>query len=77
MLVVLHYIDRIEVVRVDTVTRHQALRKFALQRRKPETIAPVSLQQKLNETVTEPADAVVENDWVGVRSRHSTSGRAK
>ena len=74
---VLHYIDRVKVVGINARSRHQALRKFALQRCKPETIAPVSLQQKLNETVAESTNAVVENDWVGVRSRQSTSGRAK
>ena len=77
LVVVFHDIDRVEVVRVYAVTRHQALRKFALQRRKPETIALISFQQELNETVTESANSVVENDWVGVRSRHNTSDRAK
>ena len=71
LLVVLHYINRIKVVRVYAVSRHQALRKFALQRRKPETITLVSLQQKLNETVAKSANAIVENNWVGVRSRQS------
>ena len=66
-----HYIDRVKVVSVHTVTGQQRARKFALQRCKPETIAPVSLQQKLNETVAESTNAVVENDWVGVRSRQS------
>ena len=77
MLVVRHYIDRVKVVRVHAMTGHQALRKFALQRCKPETIAIVSLEQKLNETIAESTNAVVENDWVGVRSRHNTSDRAK
>ena len=66
LLVVLRYIDRIKVVRVYAVSRHQALRKFALQRRKPETIALISLQQKLNESIAESANTVVENDWVRV-----------
>ena len=71
LLAVLHYIDRVEVVRINAVTDHHVLRKFVLQRRKPETIALISLQQKLNETVAKSANAIVENNWVGVRSRQS------
>ncbi len=69
-LVVLHYIDGVEVVRIHAMTRHQAIREFALQRSKPKTIFRVTFQQKLNEVVTQSANAVVKNDWIGIGCRH-------
>ena len=66
LVMVFHDVNRVEVVRVHAMSRQQRTRKFALQRRKPETIALISLEQKLNETITESANAVVENNRVGV-----------
>ena len=68
-LVVLNYIDGVEVMRVYAVTRHQAVCKFALQRRESKTIVSIAFQQKLDEVIAESANAVVKNDWVGIGVR--------
>ena len=53
------------------MTRHQALRKFALQRRKSEPIVLVAFQQKLNEVVAKSANPVVKDNRVGIGDRQN------
>lgn len=62
-------VDRVEVVGVHAVIRHQRLRKVALQRRKSKTIVCVALEKKLHQVIAESANTVVQNDWIGFDSR--------
>ena len=71
MAVVPDNIYRIEVVRIQAVTLQQAVRKFALQRCKSKTIVSITFQKKLDKMIAKSANAVVKNDWVGVRYRQS------
>lgn len=59
-------------MRVYTVTLHELVCKFALQRRKSKTIILIAFQQKLNEVIAESANAVVKHDWIGVRRQDIT-----
>ncbi len=76
-LVVSNYIDGVEVMRIYSMTRHQAVCKFALKRRKSKTIVRIAFQQKLNEVVAESANAVVKNDWVGISGRQGVNWDAR
>ena len=69
--VVSHDIDSVEVVRIQIVALQQAVRKFALQRGKSKTIVRITFEKKLDEMITESANAVVKNDWVGFGFRQS------
>lgn len=64
-------VNRVEVVRIQLVSRQHALRQLTLQRRKSKTIMRVTFQEKLDQPITESADAVVKNDWIGVGCRQS------
>jgi len=71
-----HYVEGIEIARVCAMSFEDCLGKFALQRRKTKPVVNIALQNKLNQTVAESADAVVENYRTGFRNVHNTSDRA-
>lgn len=67
-----HNVERIEVVRVRPMSLEQRLGKFALQRRKAKPIMDIALQYKLDQTIAESANAVVQNDRFGFGFRQSS-----
>jgi hypothetical protein len=60
------HIHRIQSRRADPVPRENALRKFALQRRKTKHRIPIPPQNKPDKPVAKSANAIVKNN----RMRH-------
>lgn len=58
-------IDRVQIVGFGAVTGKDARGERTLQRGESEDVAAITAKNKLDEPVTEPADAVVEQDGAG------------
>jgi hypothetical protein len=71
--VVHHHINRVEFATIDPVLPKKRGRETALQRGKAKVILAIPLKQKLDTTITEAADAIVENYRMGDRFTHSIS----
>ena len=61
--VVIHYhVNSVQIIRIQSVPTQHFRSKIALQRSKLQVPACVSLEQKLNAAITQPANAVIKND---------------
>src|SRR5260370_3893320 len=60
-----HQIDRIQRVWIQTVALKYIPSEVTLERGEAELIVSVALQDELNESVAQSADAVIENDGIG------------
>ena len=56
---------------MDVVSKQRSLRKLALQGGKAKYIVGISLQDELDQPITQAAHAVVQKDWVGPIRGHS------
>ena len=61
-------VNRVERIGIDSVSLEYGFRKCALDGRKAELVSFVALQNKTDKPITEPADAVIKNDWQSNRS---------
>ena len=57
-------VDRVKITSISAMPLQKVLCKLALQRCKTKTVVGVAFQKKLVEAVAEPANAVVENNWM-------------
>lgn len=67
-LIVLHKMKRVEIFRVKTMPAQYLLGEVTLQRCKPQAPALIMPEQKLDQSIAQPANTVVQND--GIRAAH-------
>jgi len=59
-------VESVEIVRVLSISPHDPTRQVTLKGRKLELVPTIPLENELVQSIAQPADAIVENEMVGV-----------
>jgi hypothetical protein len=75
--VIRNHVNGVEIQGIESVLFQRRAGKGALQRGKAKAIAAVPFEKKLDQTIAESANAIVENYGSGNSLRHNTSDRGE